>query len=678
MQRKGRRVRTAFAFAMAAVWSLLPFSVNAAQYTEDATGKTVQIAEVTIPDLDRKGSLTIHKYDITAAEKAGVYQKGQIQANGQPDLQVEEKLAAYAVEGVQFTCLRTGDMEVYSRTVGSESEVQLVYEIPEELREILGMSRSEAVDMQQEGLKYTCHATDVCHYTSTQLAKTLQQKLESDNVGTKDALEAYLYAYGRDDDNGDGAARQRAFSLPKTDARGETKAKGLMQGLYLVVETEVPEMVTDTVDPWLISLPFTDISPDDATGGTTWLYDVVCYPKNQTGYPTLDKQVRQAGTNAYGDTATASEGDVLEYTLVSRLPQITSKATYLNQYAFTDRLSQGLSYNRDVQIAIYKNAEDAGKNTLDNAVEIWDWNSELYRVSYEAAAQDLASAGSMEQMTVEMTEKGLQRLNGADTASPTDAGKNFGGLYMVVYYTATLHADATTVLGDAGNPNDVTLTWSRTSGGYSDTLEDRSYVYTYGVELQKTFSPENTETPLTDQVQFRMYNSTDGYYLVAERKETDGVYYVKSKTREEAEATLFVPATDGRLWICGIEGDGYTLTEVKTADGYQLLKEPVEVEIRATGREVSAATVGHEGKTPMSVGDIQTAGAAVNGQEAEMVCDKAMVSADAGSEHALVQLAVINTRGFLLPLTGGRGLYLVTILGVLAAGTGCMLLRKKD
>lgn len=154
MQGKGRRVHAAFAFAMAAVWCLLPFSVNAAQEQGNGTENTERVrtvAEAVVPDPGRLGSLTICKYDLTAAKEAGVYQKGQIKATGQADAAVEKVLSAYAVEGVQFTGLRVGDMEVYSKTAGDQSAVQLVYEIPEKLRKILGLESKDAVDMGSAG-----------------------------------------------------------------------------------------------------------------------------------------------------------------------------------------------------------------------------------------------------------------------------------------------------------------------------------------------------------------------------------------------------------------------------------------------------------------------------------------------------------------------------------------------
>ena len=45
--------------------------------------------------------------------------------------------------------------------------------------------------------------------------------------------------------------------------------------------------------------------------------------------------------------------------------------------------------------------------------------------------------------------------------------------------------------------------------------------------------------------------------------------------------------------------------------------------------------------------------------------------------NAKVLLTVNNTKGFLLPQTGGKGLYLVTIIGVVAVAGGCYLVIRK-
>lgn len=63
-----------------------------------------------------------------------------------------------------------------------------------------------------------------------------------------------------------------------TDASGLATFLNLDLGIYLVIETGVPDKVTAPMVPVLVSVPMTTSSGDD------WLYDVHIYPKNPTAY----------------------------------------------------------------------------------------------------------------------------------------------------------------------------------------------------------------------------------------------------------------------------------------------------------------------------------------------------------------------------------------------------------
>lgn len=757
----------AAAVALAASMAFLSITVPAAANADMPGSTAVKNGPTDSPVIDKNktGSITIHKYDITAAEAAGEYILGQYRANGEPDDRVEQRLEDYAVQGVQFMYLKVGDIEQYARTAADGGEVCLVYEIPDKLRQILQMDTASAADMQAEGVSQPCDKTGVYHYTGTQIADALKEVLTKDGTAARNTLEEYLYSYGAQDQDGDDAVNNGAVNMPETDKNGVTMAENLPLGLYLIVETKVPEQVTDTVSPWFVSLPFTNTADDgensgeDGTddgenGGKRWLYDMVCYPKNQSGNPTLDKSVRNedgaAKTDneqtegnkgdgsdsgaAYGDTATASGGDVLDYILVSRLPHISSRSTYLSEYTFTDQLSKGLTYNNDVKIALYKNAADAGTNNTQNAIEIWTpetgQNGQAY-VDVEVTGPSADGKNEGTRMVIRMTEEGLKRINGTvrsfvDAQNGQQWTENDGcsDYYMVVYYTATVNTDATVTLGDEGNVNDVQLLWSRTNNTCSNSLQDRNYVYVYGIDLTKTFSDNKGDS---SRVQFQLYNETDNCHVVAAKAE-DGLYYVTGATTDKEEATVFVPAANGRLFVNNLEADAYQLTETATDDGYTLLRDPVKIDITATDREIIASVAGATGldreaaaamaanygtgirnengqlvteaisqlpgdaavpgpgqdtpngraigTTDMYEGAVHSASAKIDGAAVEMRKGTA-ATADETSENAVVVMGIVNHKGFLLPQTGGSGLYLITILGVLTAvAGGCMMCRR--
>lgn len=813
--------------AVTAAVSIAPALAATSASPSNNTATQNDLANYDIIDWKQKGSLTIHKYDITAAEAAGAYKKGTFEATGQQNKDLEDTMADYAIEGVQFSYLRVGTIENYSFTNGDRTTVRVVYEIPEELAGILELSTEKTFE-QDASIGYTdispdhtgvakpCDREGVFHYTSTQINDALQGILTENDIAAKNALEGYLYEYGTLDSTTDQSYKTSAdtgvaaVNMSKTDKNGVTKAENLDLGLYLLVETEVPENVTETVNPFFVSLPFTNLTDaddvDDTQGGSKWVYDAVLYPKNQTGNPTLDKSVRNAysnttasadkngtvnagddyvsandssalvvynddtnaklpkdtddaayvanrggyttdGTTAgkdgagysrdfeYGDTTTASAGDVLDYILVSKLPHITSKATFISEYTFVDTLSRGLTYNHDVKVAFYDNAADANANNTKNAVLKWDLASDTYAQQYADVTVTNPGTGAetgdgTTQLTVSLTEAGLKAVNGVTEAGydaddhtkidnvDVDNAAGLSDYYMVVYYTATVNSDASLVLGDEGNPNDVMLTWSRTSDGYYNTLTDRNYVYAYSIDLTKTFSDGKGDMK---EVEFKLYNETDAYYVVAEQDEATGIYYVTGKSTSEDKATTFIPTEDGSIVVYGLEADSYQATEIATDDGYTLLEDQIVIAIKATDREVIASVAGVTGldkdavaamvdayakgifnengdkvnaatdaltgaavagpaaetangrpigKTDMYVGDVVPATATVDNVAATMAAQDA-------SDNATVLMSVMNNSTFTLPQTGGFGTLLFTLAGCGAAFVGIMVVTKK-
>ena len=272
---------------------------------------TTAFAEPTI-DPGKKASLSIYKYDITKASNDGAWNAETYVSTGLHDDAVVDKLAKYAIQGVEFTYLRVADITMNSEAVEGQRQVGVLYGFD-------SSSRSTAVLSAISLTAADAHKTEngINYFTSDMFNNKLSAALAANATNVKNALEAAIKSGG--------------VVMAETDVTGHTSASDMEQGLYLVVETCVPENVTSTCNPFFVSLPMTTID------GTAWNYDVTVYPKNQTGNPTLDKTVREDKnstgkntgsltdiTDGYAHTASAPIGDTVDYQIISTLPTITS------------------------------------------------------------------------------------------------------------------------------------------------------------------------------------------------------------------------------------------------------------------------------------------------------------------------------------------------------------------
>lgn len=595
------------------------------------TPLTAMAATDDIIDTNKKGSMSIYKYDMTAATEDGV-DVTQFKADGKQHDDVEDKMERYLIEGVEFTYAKVADIN----TVTEGGQIEIRYDIPAELATALGLSGNTM-------------------YNSTEISEALKDALTNGSTDARNTLEDYMRGVGN---------RQTMT----TDENGFASATNLPLGLYLVVETKVPANVQETVEPFFVSIPMTDVE------GDSWFYDLTLYPKNQTDIPDIEKLVRQHDDAAlynkaeYLDTATGSEGDVMDYIFVSRIPKIDSKSTYFTQFTFTDLMDKGLSYNKDVEIYFYNTREEAEANDPSTAYMTWKHGSSEFSEVYEGANSEY------NQMVVKPTEAGLAQMNAALEEK-----------YMVVSYSATVNSDATVVLGDTGNTNEVTLRWKRTNMNYEDVLVDKARVYSFGINLNKIFT-DSEQTPDPTKVQFVLQNKTDNHYLTA-KQASAGVYYITDATKgaTEDEGTKFSPAADGKLVIYGLEANNYVLTEIKTSEGYSLLKQPIVIDITCTDDSITATkttlydTVDKAANPNKTVIDhrIKDASATVDGSATAMSVHNARNNLQ--SNNGFVDISVTNTPSFKLPMTGGTGTIMFTVGGcALALGGVAMMTGKKS
>ena len=583
---------------------------------------TTAFAAEPTTDLAKKASLSIYKYDITKASEDGVWDAESYVSTGLHDDTVVDKLAKYAIQGVEFTYLRVADIAMSNEVVDNQRQVGVLYGFDSSDRSnavmsAIGLTASDA-HKSENGINY---------YTSDSLNNKLSAALAANATNVKNALE--------------NAVKNGGVAMTETDAVGHTSASNMEQGLYLVMETHVPENVTSTCNPFLISLPMTTVD------GSEWLYNLTVYPKNQTGKPTLSKPVREAKnstgkhngsltdiTDGFEHTATASVGDVVDYQIISTLPTITSKASSLSEYTYVDTLSKGIMYNKqDVVIEFFK---DAG---CTDKIATWAEDSGKFTATYDDTANT---------MTIKMTETGLSEINESESVYTDSVKRGYSDCTMRITYVAHLTADAQ--MGDKDNPNEVELTWRRTNSTYFDTLNDCCHVYTYGVDVLKQFSDGKGDV---QNVKFLLHNDTDDVYVVAEL--VDGIYYSKGITSKKTDSTTFIPNAQGHIVVKGLEDDAYSLTEIATDKGYILLQNAIELVIKTA----------ESGQCEECGAKLLTASATVNGKDVTMT-----------DGNAIVPLTVLNNPGFNLPKTGGRGVWMYTVGGVLLLSAAAFIVVK--
>ncbi len=683
-----------------------------------------EVEDATI-DEEANCSLTIWKYDWTNAVKDGIWSEDSFVSTGWRESYVEDILGdgvrdgdsngspdhslgngqtsnGYAIKGVGFSIANVATITTFTE---SENDQHPDYNLTKVL---YAFNKVETADLlkaiglgdgngRYENADYL--DSNCWFYESDVLNKAMATALAENSTTVKNALEAFM------------AANPNKVYMPLTDNNGKTIRRELSVGLYLVVEDIVPEMVTSTTNPFFVSLPMTTVSGDansaSPEGGHFWNYDVVVYPKNETGIPTLEKEVRESmkdtgnnnGTSNINDgfdhNATGSAGDVMEYQILSTLPTITSNATSLTTYNFYDSISEGLTYNKalkDVKIEFFTDGYCTDK------VATWVQGDGKFTVTYSSDDRH---------MTIDITADGLAEINGGTENVHGKLYEGYSNYTARVTYTATINSNDSFVFGDNGNCNEVVLTWRRTSGEYYDTLIDDAHVYSFGMDLTKLFSDVDSETAedtdMFKHVKFKVWNETDDYWITATRNDAEGVYYVTGHVTEEADATIFYPVTSngqfGKVIIKGMEDDEYVITEVETANGYTLLKDDIILDINAIYDEdricdiYSKDVLGllqndpHYCKglaVPMDLSDenvllltnipqkymehtMMTAYASVDGNSVTMLEDN-------GSANAETPLTVVNTRGFDLPQTGDNGTMMFTVIGVIAMASALFVL----
>lgn len=391
-----------------------------------------------------------------------------------------------------------------------------------------------------------------------------------------------------------------------------------LEKLYLFAETDASaakKLDNTPVAVTKVSVPFFVSLPfTDASGKS--VKNIYAYPKNSTGNEKIDKIINNVGdTEVNGIKANANIGDIITYKVTYSVPVPENGLADLQ---IVDTMSEGLTFTND-------------KDNIKVVDDEYQKTSTPKELAY-GKEYDVTQDGKV--VTINF-KKYLNSLEKNSTEKFT------------ITYKVKLNDKA--VLGQDGNKNSVKLQYKNDiNDKFKDVPgNDDTKVFTYGIDLLKKGEGKGT---VLAGVTFTLTDESNTAVNV-EKKESNTFYTPGGHSNEvETDAA-------GRIYIRGLKPGTYKLTETKTNAGYVLLKNPVEIKITPSSNAEEAA----KGVVTAYVGT----------KEVTMTDDN-------GSATAKVPLTVVNSKGFDLPATGGRGIALFTIAGIaIVAAAGSLLFMRK-
>lgn len=421
----------------------------------------------------------------------------------------------------------------------------------------------------------------------------------------------------------------------KTDKDGRITVEGLSQGKYRFIETDRGTNNGYIMDGATV-YEFTVTADGKIVYDGKTENNIIITVKNEK--PDMTKQVKERDKDNWKQDPVAdyNVGDMVPYKITIDVP---SNITNLKEFTLTDTPT----------------------NLDDKEVSLQCEGSDVDLNAYSVAKEG---------------------EHGFKITFTTENMASYAGKQIVVTYNAELLGDAVTTIN--GNQNTAKLEYSnKILPGQDDkdnpnrpenpdikpgkdSIEDSAVVYTFKLQILKK-AEKADGTPLQD-VEFDLYKEVS--------KETiNAITGAKAKNVGlDSEKYWLKINTDplktdenGEVSQSGLANGTYYLVETKTNKNYNLLKEPVKVELNI----VYTTTTKTEWVTDE------------NGVKTLVKNEITKTEFKEGSDTSTGTHTetIINKSGFTLPITGGMGTVLFSIAGfALMAGAAFVLLkgRRKD
>ena len=407
---------------------------------------------------------------------------------------------------------------------------------------------------------------------------------------------------------------------------------------YVNGGTLISGQTTDLEPGYYLIVDNTAVSDGDVNNGALLQVTTDINITKKTDKPEVEKKVKEhqkdidSGEDTYGDdyndVADYHIGENVDFKLIGTVPEMKQFDTY--KYVFHDKMSKGLTFNKDVKVYACNNK--AG----DNKQEI---------ISSNYSVGDISTDSDTGETSFSITFNDLKTV-AADNKNISEYK------YILVEYTAKLNTDAE--VGLPGNPNEVYLEYSNNPSdtGTGKTEKDKVIVFTYKLEVTKVDGKDNNLK--LSGAKFKLQRTTDNKWLKVNNGKVD-TWVDDENLADELESD-----TEGLFTIVGLDSGTYNLLETKAPDGYNKLNNSLTVKLETTTKNNQSWT--------------GTSGDALTSIDVTVDGNKGTGSVDEGK----ASITVANNKGSQLPETGGIGTTIFYVVGVvLMLGAGVLLITKR-
>ena len=435
-----------------------------------------------------------------------------------------------------------------------------------------------------------------------------------------------------------------------TDERGIASFTDLSFGIYLVAEDSVTTaqvqkngkweniLFSKKQYPYIVSLPFSEDG--------TWTTTVNAKAKNEESPVDVDKMIERNSNTLTGKrehqkkTDVTHVGDTVEFTLITDVPMIESHEG-VQSYVITDEISAGYTLpgtftDKDIIIT-------------DSLGQPYTFGTD-YTVAWVNGATESKYAKTV---TITFEKTGRDNI---EKLAHIDGGN------QEVYVSYIVKVNEKAVVGTAGNPNRVKLDLAAAGSGNIETGWKHVTEYIFTMEGTKTFDG-NPDADNAEHVRFKLYLDADCTKGVVLKSQGNGAYTYDG-TATPDEATEIALNSTSTFSVKGVPVYNETtntsdnvyqatlyLKETATAAGYNKLAKVIPITLTAN----TVVDDAYDGT--LSAGTVNAV-AALN------------------TKKDGITFTVNNTSGFQLPSTGGMGIWMFVVGGILVIAFGIFYYRR--